>query len=313
MPAAVKHEGSRTHASTFVSLMSGWAQQGLQSFLATQRILLDLVMRQNASIVHAVREHVTNPHYSPTVILSEMAGEGISNFIEGQKVLFNLAQEQNKILMTGVKERVGEWPAAHAVADMMKRSVDTFIEMQKEFLKIAGKQTHTWIDAAKTGKPYDAEPLVALAKEGMENFVKAQKQFLDVLVEETERATSGKRPDMKKAKKTELSELARQATESFVEAQKKLFDVAGRQMNANVKTAGKTLELLKPIPFVSLSELTREGVKSYVDAQKALMDVMLKHRNGHKREAKAVHRPKPRHRAARPPKKEAMAAANAVA
>src|ERR1700757_4007353 len=176
MPAAVKHETSRTHRGpSFVSLMSGWAQQGVQSFFATQRILLDLVMRQNASVVHALREQLTDPLHSPTTILSEMAGEGISNFIEGQKVLFNLAQEQNKILMTGVKERVGNWPAAHAVADMLRRSLDTFIDMQKEFLKIAGKQTHTWVEASKTGKPFETEHLVELARESMENFVKAQK------------------------------------------------------------------------------------------------------------------------------------------
>jgi hypothetical protein len=311
MPAAVKHKNSRAHprAPSFVSLLSGWAQHGVESFIATQRILLDLVMRQNANVMHAVREQLSDPHYSPTTILSEIAGEGVTNFIEGQKVLFNLAQEQNKILMTGVKERIGNWPAAHAVADTLRRSADTFIDTQKEFLKTAGKQTHTWVEAAKSGKPYQGEHLLELAREGMENFVKAQKQFLDVLVEETEKATSGKHVDIKKIKKTELVELARQATDSFVDAQKKLFYVAGRQMNASVKAAGKTVELLKPFPFVHFGELTREGVKSYVDAQKAVMDVMLKHRS-EKREVKTVHRAKP---ARRPPKKVAMAAAHAVA
>jgi hypothetical protein len=98
--------------------------------------------------------------------------------------------------------------------------------------------------------------------------------------------------------------LAREATKSFADAQKKLFDVAGRQMNSNVRAAGKTLELLKPFPSVQLAELTREGVKSYVDAQKALMDVMLKPHNGHKQTAKATHRGK------RPPRsaKKTMAA-----
>ena len=52
---------------------------------------------------------------------------------------------------------------------LARRSVDTFIRMQEEFLKIAGKQTHTWVEAAKSGKPYEAEPLLGLAKEGMEN------------------------------------------------------------------------------------------------------------------------------------------------
>ena len=78
MPAAVKTESSRTHTreSSFVSVLSGWAQQGVQSFFATQRILLDLAMRQNASVMHALRQQLSDPHHSPTALFSEMAGEG---------------------------------------------------------------------------------------------------------------------------------------------------------------------------------------------------------------------------------------------
>jgi hypothetical protein len=303
MPATTK-TGTHSRESSFVSVLSGWAQQGVQSFFATQRMLLDLAMRQNANVMHALRQQLSDPHHSPTAIFSEVAGEGMNNFIEGQKILLDLGKQQNEILMTGVKEHVGDWPAAHAVTDLLRRSVETFIHMQEEFLKIAGKQTHTWMEAAKSGKPYQAEHLVDLAREGMENFVKAQKQFLDVIAEATAEATSGKRTNGagKKVKKTELSELARQATESFIDAQKKLVDVAGKQMNANVKTAGKTLELLRPFPFLPLAELTREGVKSYVDAQKALMDMMVKPIGAHKVE----HKPEPRSKRRQRPLPEAQ-------
>jgi len=297
MPTATKTEipGAHSRESSFVTILSGWAEQGVQSFFATQRILLDLAMRQNANVMHALRQQLTDPHHSPTALLSEVAGEGMTNFIEGQKVLLDLGKQQHELLMTGVQERIGDTPAAHAMTDLLRRSVETFIHMQEEFLKIAGKQTHTWVEAAKAGKPFHGEPLMELAREGMENFMKAQKQFLDVIVEETAKATGGKKANgtAKKIKKTELSELARQATESFIDAQKKLVDVAGKQMNANVKTAGKSLELLRPFPFVPLAELTREGVKSYVDAQKALMDVV----------AKPPARPKPVHKSERRGKK----------
>jgi len=250
----------------------------VQTLFATQRILIDLAMRQNASVMHAVRQQLSDPHHSPTAILGEIAEDGLTNFLEGQKVLLELGKQQNEILITGVKERMGDWPAAHALTDLLRRSVDTFIEMQEEYLKIASKQTHTWVESAKAGKPYQPEHVVDLAREGMENFVKAQKRFMDVLADETAKATSGKHTNGagKKTKKAELSELARKATDSFLEAQKRLVDVAGRQMNTSVKSAGKTLELLKPFPFLPVSELTREAVKSYVDAQKALMDVMVK-------------------------------------
>lgn len=293
MPATTKTETSRTHAreSSFVSLLSGWAQQGVQSFFATQRMLLDLAMRQNASVMQAVRQQLTDPHHSPTAILSEVAGEGVSNFIEGQKVLLELGKQQNEILMSGVRERVGDSPAAHALTDLLRRSVETFIHMQQEFLKIAGKQTHTWLDAAKAGKPYQPEHVMDLAREGMDTFVEAQKRFLDVISQETAKAT-GTKHDTKKMKKAEVSELARQATESFIEAQKKLVEIAGKQVNANVKTAGKSLELLRPFPFLPLAELTREGVRSYVDAQKALVNAVVHPTVEHKQPGKPARRAK---------------------
>src|SRR5208282_3266658 len=107
MPTTVKHESSRKFfgESSFVNLLSGWAQQGVQSFFATQRVLLDLAMRQNASLMTSVRQQLSDPNNSPTAILSEVTAEGVSNFIEAQKVLLELGQKQNEILLGGVKER----------------------------------------------------------------------------------------------------------------------------------------------------------------------------------------------------------------
>jgi hypothetical protein len=306
MPTAVKHESSRgiLGESSFVSLLSGWAQQGVQSFFATQRILVDLAMRQNASLMHSVRQQLSDPEHSPAAILSEAAAERVSNFIEGQKILLELGLKQNEILMDEVQERVGEWPPALAVTDLLRRSVETFVEMQQEFLKIAGKQAHSLIEAGKSGKGYQSEQLVETAREAMEIFVKAQKHFMDVVADETAKATGSKPTNhIKKVKKTELKQLARHATESFIEAQGKLVDVAGREMNDGVKTAGKTLELLKPLPFVPLAELAREGVKSYVDAQKELINVVTKPGAEHKAAPKVEHHVK------RPAKKAKAAVA----
>jgi hypothetical protein len=274
MAVVPKHDSKE---SSTMSLLSGWAQQGVQTLFATQRILLDLAMRQNASVMHAIRQQLTDPHHSPTAILSEIAGQGMTHFVDAQKILLELGKQQNEILLTAVKERVGDSPQRRALVDLFRRSVDTFIDMQEEYLKIASKQTHTWLESAKAGKPYQPEQGVVMAREAMENFVKAQKRFLDVVGDETAKATSTKHVNgAGKTKKTELSVLARQASDSLLDAQKRLVDLAGEQMNSNVESAGKAMKLLKPFPFVPLSDLTREVVKSYVDAQKALMDVMVK-------------------------------------
>src|SRR5581483_1587592 len=227
MPRDVKaHEEN----SSFASLLSGWVTQGVDSFFATQRILLDLAMRQNAGVMNMLRDRLADSKHSPAAIVTEMTGEGYSNFIEAQQVLLNLAQRQNEIMMQGVKERIGDSAPAAAMANVLRRTVDTFIEMQQDFLKLASKQTHSWVESAKSGKPYSGDRFVDLAREGMEKFVHAQKRFLDVIEEETGKVTGKHHEDSKKAKKTEIAELAKQATDSFMDAQKKLFEVAGRQM-----------------------------------------------------------------------------------
>lgn len=301
MAAAMKPEAPHAKESPLLAILSGWGQQAVQTLFATQHILLDLAMRQNASIMHAVRQQLADPHHSPAAILSEVAEDGIANFLDGQHILLELGKQQNEILMTAAKERLGDCPKRAALIRLLQRSVENFIHMDEEYLKMTSKQTRNWLQAVKAGKPYESEHMVNFVREGMETFVKAQKRFLDVLADETSQAVNGKHTAEKKGKKTEIPALVKQATESFIEAQKQLVDTAGRQMSANVKTAGKTIDLLKPFPFLPLNELTREAVKSYVDAQKAVMNVVVKPANGHK--------PAPKVRPARKPVARAKAAA----
>src|SRR5271167_2895496 len=130
--------------SSAVSTLSGWMQQGVENFFATQRILVDLAARQNAAALNLVREQLTDPKFSPVAILTELAGQGISNFIAGQKVLLDLVRQENEIMLEGVKDRVGGSDAAVAMADLTRRGLNTFLELQQNFLKITDKQTHNW-------------------------------------------------------------------------------------------------------------------------------------------------------------------------
>jgi hypothetical protein len=279
MPKEVKTGHVKTHVpeSTFVSLLSGWVQQGIENFLATQRILVDLAMRQNTGVVNFVRERVGDSEYCPMATVGEVLGEGVSNFVEGQKLLLNLARQECEIVVHGVKERVGDFTPAVAVTDLVQRSLDTFVEMHQDFLKNASKQTHAWLAAVKARKTYDPEGLVEMARDSFDNFVRTQKKFLNVVTEETAKVTSGNGA-AKKVKKTELTELAQQATDSFIEAQKKLMDLAAKQVNVNLKAAGRTLDMVAPFSVNPLPEITRAGVKTFVDTEKALIDTVTKHR-----------------------------------
>ena len=278
--------------SSFVSLLSGWVQQGIENVLATQRILVDVATRQNNGAMNFVRDRMADPTYCPAATLTEVVGEGVNNFIEGQKLLLNLAKQEYEIVATGVKERVGAFTPAVAVTDMVERSLNTFVDMHQNFLKVASKQTHAWLAAVKAGKPYDTEGLVEAARDSFDNFVRSQKRFLGVISEETIKATGGNGHE-RKMKKTELTELAKQATDSFIEAQKKLMDVAGKQVTAQLKATERAVEMIVPFKANPLPEMTRKGVKTFVDTEKALIDTVMTRRTQKKTAGKAHGRKRP--------------------
>lgn len=55
--------------SSPITVLAEWARQGTESFFVTQKILLDLVVRQNSHTISAIRERLMearsargNPH-----------------------------------------------------------------------------------------------------------------------------------------------------------------------------------------------------------------------------------------------------------
>jgi hypothetical protein len=301
--------------SSFVSLLSGWVQQGVESFFATQRILVDLALRQNTSAMDSIRKELskdTEPEegeYSPKNILLEMAVEGTANYIEAQRILLDLAQQENEIVLKGVKERVGDFGAAVATTNVLRRSIDTFIEMQQNFLTIASKRTQNWLQSSGDGK-VDNSP-VTLAGEAMKEFVATQKKFLDVISEEA-RGEGKKEHAGKKAERTELVELSREATDSFIHAQKRLLDLAGQQMNVSSTALSHALDVKMPLRLMPMVDVAGEGVKSFVDAEKALVESMMKTRKRATEPVAEEHHAKRAARKPRTAKPRARAAAAAA-
>ncbi len=276
MPRENKGPATHAHPSSFLTLLSGWVQQGIENVFATERVLVDLAMRQNAGAMKNLRERLSDPEHSPMAIVTELAVEGTSSFMEAQRILLNLAQHENEIVMGGVKERVSSSLPATATADLMRQTVDTFLSMQQEFLKITSKQTLDWLEQAGKGK-YGGTHIVDLAREAMDNFVHAQKKFLDVIAQETTWLTNGKsHKTAKVVKKTELAKLARDASNAFIEVQKKLLDIVGQQVNVDLKAATRTLDMMRQFRLLPMANITGEGVKKFVDAEKALIDSMIK-------------------------------------
>lgn len=218
---------------------------------------------------------------SPLDILTELAVEGTSSLVEVQRTLLNLAHQENDIILNGVKERISGFLPAVAMTDLVRRSVETLLGMQQELLTSTSKQTLDWLQSERAGKGKRAAHLLEFAREGVETFTRAQRKFLEVVAQETEKATSGKKePESKVAKKTELADLAREAGNAFVEAQKRLLDVMGQQMNVNLDATSRAVGMISPARFVPVASHARESVRDFVDQETSLIGSFLKPRKG---------------------------------
>ncbi len=222
--------------SSFASLLMGWTQQGIDSFLATQKILADFATRKTTGAIEGLREGMSGPENSPTAILTELAVEGTASLTEAQRVLLNLVEQENEIVMDAVAERVEGYGPAASVANRLRRGIDTLVEMQQEFLTITSKHVQTRLKS-KPAKPrmpsaWSMPPAMQWITSSA-----AQKKLLDVIVEGGAKPKGGKAEEKKK---TEISGIAREAASSFIDAQKNLLDLAGQQVNVNLQVAGKS-------------------------------------------------------------------------
>jgi hypothetical protein len=289
MPRDVKKPAEAANRpSSFSSLLLGWTQQGIDSFLATQRILADFATRRSTGVLESLREGVSDSKASPVAILTELAAEGAANLTEAQRVLLSLVGRQNEIVMEGVTERIGGSAAAASVAKRLRRGIDTLVEMQQELLTIVNKHAQEGLEKG-AGNVMNGTCLVDGAREAMNNLVRAQKKLMDIAVEEEPKSRGGKQDE---GKKTEIFELAREAAASFIDAQKSLLDLAGQEVNVNLQAVTRVAEMAKVFRLSPFPMMSGEGLKDFVGAEKEVLDSFIRPKNGSKTEGKAK-RPRP--------------------
>ncbi|MGA2960957.1 MAG: hypothetical protein ABSD96_04740 [Candidatus Korobacteraceae bacterium] len=293
---AKKSAEPENRLSSFASLLLGWTQQGIDSFLATQRILADFATRKTSGAIDSLREGMSGSENSPFAMLTELAVEGTASLTEAQRVLLNLVEQENGIVMGAMVDRVGGYGSAASVANRLRRGIDTLVEMQQELLTITSKHVQARLQKTQAGEMPDAACLLDATRDAMENFVGAQKKLLDIIVE------NGAKPKgNENKKKAEISSIAREAASSFIDAQKNLLDLAGQQVNVNLQVAGRLAEMASMFQMSPLPTITGDSVKSFVEAEKAVLDSIMKPSNGAKTAPKAeraAKRPARRRRAA---------------
>jgi hypothetical protein len=288
MPREVKRTvEAEGRPSSFSSLLLGWTQQGIDSFLATQRILADFATNKSAGALKSLQEGISDIEGSPVAILTELAAEGTATFTEAQRVLLTLAEQESGIAMDGIEQGVAGSAAAVSVTKRLRNSINALLQMQQEFLTLVNKHAQEGLKNSKAGKMPDGSCMVDAARDVMDNLVRTQKKLLDVAVEEAAKS-KGKGDDGKK--KTNLSTLAREAATSFIDAQKSLLDLAGQQVNVGLQATTRVAEMTKMFRMNPFPTITGDGVKSFVDAEKAVLDSLIRPKKGAKKRASAPKR-----------------------
>src|ERR1022692_1693408 len=132
------------YASEAASTLADWARQGMESFVATQKILLDLAAQQNSLTLGFVRERVNFSPLRPLTGMVEIAGQSLANFVAAQKILLDLAADENALMQTGVKEGLGLSGRPAAMTDAIRDGVHAFVAMQKKYLDMVNRsEEHT--------------------------------------------------------------------------------------------------------------------------------------------------------------------------
>jgi hypothetical protein len=264
----------------------GWARQGIESFVAAQKIVLDLAAQENALLFGMVREHLGTPALRPDTMLAGLADKGVKNFSTAGKILLDLAAGETALVVDGVKDGLRLPVAAGAAADVLRHRMDTLIGLQKRLLDAAAEETHAMAESYREGHGVMAGAKVAeMARRGVEAFVESEKKFLDLAAHEVSVATNGGKPSGKPRERMEvLTKLAREGAEKYMDAQKRLLELAIEELETFGKAKGeRKVTVRKPLQQ-SWGELTEKSVKNLVAAEKSLLDLAIKPKKGMARE-----------------------------
>jgi hypothetical protein len=291
------------------SLLTGWARQGVQSFVAAQKILLDLAAQENALLIGMVRERLSKPGFRPGASLIGMAETGVKNMASIGKVLLDLGADEMALVVDGVKEGLRLPAPAGAMAEVLRHRLDTLIEMQKRLLDATTHQLHMVLESYREGKSaMTATHMMELARRAIEGFAQSEKKFLNLAVQGVSAATKGNKQSGKSPRDRieVLTKVMREGGEKYIETQKKILELAIDQLKPTAKSGHEHKEGSRKDMRPVWGELTEGSVKNFVTAEKSLLDLAMKPMNGPGR-GEGRRSSRPGHRAPRVAKQAAAA------
>jgi len=267
------------HTDSPGSLPVAWARQGIQSFVAAQKILMDFAAQENALLVGAVREKLGDTEFRPLTSMVEIAETGVKNLTNVAKTLLDLAAGETTLIAGGAKEALRLPASAGTLAALISHRVETIVEMQKHLLDDTAHQAQSLAESYRRGKRLlPVDKLAELGRHGVEAFVENEKKFLDLAVQEIGAATKGDKRThgASRDRMKILTEVAREGAEKYIETQRKLLN----QLEASTKPNHERKGLSPKTSRASWGELAENSVKNLITAEKSLLDLAMKPVNG---------------------------------
>ncbi|HYL78545.1 MAG TPA: hypothetical protein VEU96_30415 [Bryobacteraceae bacterium] len=240
--------GTATNPWTFFADM---LRQGVDSYVSTQKTLLDIAAQQNSLWMSAASQGFGVATPSGMTVL---AGQSIRAFLESQKLGLDIALQQNKLALNLVKGALGgpARPYLDELANFLEQGAQTFVDAQKKLLEFAGQNAATMMQAAGNSNPL--AQMAELSRQAVDAFIEAQKQFLDLISRQAAGAARPTEPA------TDFLNMARQSFDNYVNMQRQFLETAANRM-ADTTT---------------LNNVARQGVEAFVTTQRAILDLMLR-------------------------------------
>ncbi|MEO8028764.1 MAG: hypothetical protein ABI823_19945 [Bryobacteraceae bacterium] len=264
-----------------LSMFAEAVRQGVDNYVATQKVLLDLAANQSQALTEAMKNNFGMAGWAPA--MADLAGQGAQAFLASQKTMLDLALQQNLTSLNAMKGAASN-PAAQSILDMLAQGGQSYVEMQKRFLDMAAQQTDMATKAAKEGRPAGGamplEQIAEMSKQATQAWVDSQKNVLDMVQQHTaamaDRAKTAAQPAdaaSTGAPANDFATLARQSYEQYMETQKRFLETASQQM-AETTRMWQTGAAYRPP--VTLQDLARQGVDAWVTTQRAMLDLTFK-------------------------------------
>jgi len=228
-----------------IGLLSEWLRQGVDTFWAAQRVAVDLLVRRNASAAAVLREMLSSSFPFRGGFLTQLVGEAVSGVVRAQQILLETAVRQNEILITAFRERTGD-SRAEAAVNLLGRCTESFMSTQQELLGMARNQADAWAQPSGSGQRAGDSSPAELARKVMESLARGHEDLLRAVSDGTAGLFAGGRKSGTRPVRTEVTDLVRQSAHSLIDMHKRLLDLAGGQLDATLKTAGRIFDFAPP-------------------------------------------------------------------